>query len=139
MFDILFQHLPFDIVQKIQIFVTCPIAEIVRTSRYYGRPFPFLYCHRNVTKECTLDVQTDYEKIIKEIVAHRRLQSNFREWKYRMFHVYANDGTEEYFNGTDNLYFVGMPRFKNEMGLLEVSINLFPVFEHVATNNNVEN
>jgi hypothetical protein len=87
-----------------------------------------------------LTVQTDYQKIVKEIVAHRRLQSNFREWKYRMFHVHSNDGAEEYFNGTDNLYFVDMPRFKNEMGLMEISINLFPLFEHVATTtHNVEN
>jgi hypothetical protein len=92
-----------------------------------------------VTEECSLTVQTDYQKIVKDIVAHRRLQCNIREWKYHLFHVYSNDNAEEYFKGTDKLYFLDMPRFRNEVGLLEVRMNLFPLFEHVATNSDMEN
>lgn len=138
MVGVLFKHLPVEIVDKIQIYVTCPIADMFRKARYYGRPFPFLYCDHNVLEECSLIVQKDYQKIMKDIVAHRRLQPNFREWKYRMFHVHSNDEDDEYYKGTDKLYFIGMPRFQNEVGLMEVRMNLFPLFEEVATNN-VEN
>lgn len=128
------EQLPMEIVNKIMIYMTNPLADLFKKSKFFGKPFPFLYCpNASHEKSCSSPVRSDYDNIIGMILKNRRLQNNVTKWKYPMFFIHSNDHTVDYYMGTDILYIVGLPRFRNELGLDEVRVNLFPTFQQVAS------
>jgi len=120
--------LPMEIIHKITIFCSSPIADMFKQSKFHGKPFPFLHTANSTREKCMERVREDYHQIHRDILKHRKLQPNFKTWRYRMYHVYQPNNVPVYFYGVDKLYFLDMTRFKNEMGMWECRINLFPEF-----------
>lgn len=101
--------LPQELLQKIFLYSTSPVAEIFKKEKFFGRPFPFLYCPNSSWMHAPPIVQEDFFTIHRQILRHRKLQLNYKPWKYEMFHIHSIPNEPEYFIGVDRLYFISVP------------------------------